>query len=131
MIQVYIFLSLGLIFLISGIVIGKIGSAKGKVGMLAFGFLISFIGFISGFFGYENYMMLPVNYSITNYREVENGYLLTLSSGVKGFTNGKIVISESEARTLKLVELNEKDQLIWVGGTITESRKWISNHRES
>ena len=120
-----------LIFLVIGIVIGKIGSNKGLPGFVVTGFLIGFVGVICGYCCYDNYMEESNNYSITAMREVDDGYQLTLSSDTKGFTGGKIVITDSEAISLKLVTLDEEGNYIWEGGAINESRKWINEHRNS
>lgn len=76
-------------------------------------------------------MVMPTKYSVTSYREVDGGYKVTLASDVKGFTGGTIQISEAEAISLNLKVYDDEGNLKWVGGTIKESRRWISDHRDS
>lgn len=84
MTQVYILAGIGAALLITGIIIGKIGSSRCKSALIVLGFFLGFAGVITGWFGYEKFMLIPTEYSITNYREVDGGYKVTLSSDVKG-----------------------------------------------
>lgn len=128
--KVYILLGAAWIFLIVGFIIAKIGSNKSKMGVTVLGLLLMVAGCISGFFCYETYNMAPVTYTVSNYREVDNGYQLTLGSDVKGLTGGAINISNGEALSLGLVELDENGKEKWLGGEITQSRQWIKYHRD-
>lgn len=131
MTQVYILAGVGVALLIAGIIIGKIGSSRCKSALIVLGFFLGFAGVITGWFGYEKFMVMPTEYSVTSYREVDGGYKVTLASDVKGFTGGTIQISEAEAISLNLKVYDDEGNLKWVGGTIKESRRWISDHRDS
>lgn len=129
MTTVLILLGITLVLLITGIVIAKIGSNKCKMGLTILGAFIAIAGGVCGFFAYESYILAPVDYSISSYREVETGYQLTLNSNFKGMTGGTIIISKAEALSLGLITIDEKDNEVWVGGSIKQNRDWIAHHR--
>lgn len=92
---------------------------------------MGFIGVVCGYLGYDSYMLMPTDYSISSMRETDSGYQLTLGGATNGITSGQIVVSVDEAKTLHLMEEDEDGNWEWVGGTITESRRWITDHREN
>lgn len=129
MTKVFILLGITLLLLIVGIVMAKVGSNKCKMGFTILGAFIAIAGGVCGFFAYESYILAPVDYSVSSYREVETGYQLTLNSNFKGMTGGTITISKAEALNLGLIVIDEKDNEIWVGGNIKQNRDWIAHHR--
>ena len=131
MTQVYIFAGVGVTLLIGGIIIGKIGTNRCKTGLIVLGFFMGLVGAITGWFGYESFMTMPMEYSITSCRQNGDSYSVTLEGNMRGFTNGTITISKSEAQALNLVTVDENGEMKWVGGTIKESRSWVSDHRDN
>lgn len=131
MTQVYILAGAGIALLVAGIIVGKIGSNKCKTALIALGFVLGFTGVVTGFFGYETYIMQPVEYSITNCREVEGGYKLTLEGSMKGFTGGTVFVTTEEAKSLNLMECDEDGNWKWIGGRINQNRNWVSDHRDN
>lgn len=129
MTYVCIFAGIAVILFVVCLVLGKLGSDKGRTGMIALGIASGFLAFVSGFFGYESYMILPVEYNVINYREVEDGYQLTLEGTVKGLTGGTVTIAEYEAKTLGLLTEDDEGHIEWCGGVIKENRRWVSDHR--
>lgn len=131
MTQVIVLAIVAVVLLVVGIVLGKIGSNKGITSLIVAGFFLGFIGVICGYLGYDSYMLMPTDYSISSMRKTNSGYQLTLSGATNGITSGQIVISIDEAKTLHLMEEDEDGNWKWVGGTITESRRWVTDHREN
>ena len=127
MTTVFILLGITLVLGIIGVCIAKLGSNKGKGGVIVLGALIIIAAFITGFFSYEVYNTTPVEYSISNHRENETGYQLTLSSTTKGLTGGTIQISRDEALGLNLIDIDDN----WIEDTkLYESREWVNKHRK-
>lgn len=127
MIKVWGMVVIGLIIAIVGIIIAKFSLTKGKDIVAIIGAFMLCIGGFTIYLGYDAFMMQPRNFKVLDVREINDCYRITLESEMKGMTNGIIFLSESEAKMLGFIDA--EDNLVRLA-EITESRRWVENHRE-
>lgn len=130
MTKVYVMVGVGLLLIIGGIISSKISFEKGKGVIAVISAILCVFGCFIAYMGYDTFMIQPREFSITDIRPVESGYRMTIDSELKGITNGSIIITTDEAKLLGLVIENEDGNYqITDTRKITESRRWVENHR--
>ena len=130
MVKVYIMVGIGLLLMIGGIISSKISFEKGKGAIAVISAILCVFGAFTAYMGYDTFMIQPRDFSITDIRPVESGYRMTIDSELKGTTNGSIIITADEAKLLGLIKEDEDGNYqITDIRKITESRRWVENHR--
>ena len=130
MTQVYILVGVGLVLLIVGIISARISFEKGKGVIAVFSAVLAIIGMFVTYLGYDTFMIQPQEFTITDIREIDSGYRLTIDSNIKGTTYGTIYLTREEANTLGLL-IPREDGSYEISDVrqVQGSKRWVENHR--
>ena len=130
MTQVYILVGVGLVLLIVGIISARISFEKGKGVIAVISAVLAIIGMFVTYLGYDTFMIQPQEFTITDIREIDSGYRLTIDSNIKGTTYGTIYLTREEANTLGLL-IPREDGSYEISDVrqVQGSKRWVENHR--